>query len=153
MPAQLGASPALSVVTSDSWVLLEVVGFVVFLARCGVFSVSCFSPGWGQITVWFRYDVVVVSCGFCGVCFESTAPSALFSISFAPLRGRSCVSTQVWGARFSIIPSQHRSPRSGFEPGRFTRCTNLLASYESSETPLLVVLTLHVLDDTHGSLP
>jgi len=70
--------------------------------------------------VWFRDDVVVVSGGLCGICFESTAPCAPFSFFFASLRGWSCASTQGRGARLSILPSQHRSLRTGFEPGRFT---------------------------------
>ena len=84
-------------------------------------NVSSFFSRCGQITVLFRDAVVVMSGGFCGGCVESIAPGAPFSFSLAPLRGWSYASTQGRGARLSIIPSQHRSLRTGFEPGRWTR--------------------------------
>jgi hypothetical protein len=79
--------------------------------------------------VWADHGVVPWCCR-CGVglflwcLFREYRTRCAKLIFFAPLRGWSCASTQVSGARFSIIPSQHRFPRTGFEPGRFTRGKN-----------------------------
>ena len=64
--APSGASPALSLVAFDLCFLSEAVCVVVFLLWNGVLNVSCCLPGCGQITVWFRDAVVVVSGDFCG---------------------------------------------------------------------------------------
>ena len=60
--------------------------------------------------------VLVAFGAFCGCGDESIATSAPFSFSSMPLQGWSCASTQGSRARLSIIPSQHRSLRSSFEP-------------------------------------
>jgi hypothetical protein len=69
----------------------------------------------------FRDIFVMVSDALCGCGDESSASGAPFSLSVPPLRGWSYASTQGRGARFSIIPLQHRSLRIGFEPRSGTR--------------------------------
>ena len=117
-PAPVGAGPVLSLVASDLCFFSGALCVVVFLVCNRVLIVSCCVTGCGQITVWFRDAVVVESGGFFYGCRESLAPGAPFSFSLAPLRGCSCASTQRRGALLSIIPSQHRSLRTGLEPGR-----------------------------------
>ena len=67
---------------------------------------------------------VVLTVGFLLIFFRNLASSdwvALFQISFEPLQGYSCASTQGREALMTLIVSPRRSLRTGFDPRSGTR--------------------------------
>ncbi len=80
------ASPDLSVVASERYIMSKVVGCARMLMGKCMGKVSTFSPVWKHIKVGFCGVVVMFSGGIFVCDAESPAASALFWFYFAPLQ-------------------------------------------------------------------